>query len=58
MMRYCALRIELRLLQLLSPFFFVFCFFPSPIVLIVIEGRNDTPEVPLCLCLLVWLRRA
>jgi hypothetical protein len=37
---------------------FLFRFFPMPVVLIVVEGRNDTPEVPLCLRLLVWLHRA
>jgi hypothetical protein len=54
-MRCFALRVGLRLLQLLSPFFFVFHFFPLPTVLIADEGRNDTPEVPLYLHQLVWL---
>jgi hypothetical protein len=57
-MRCCALRVELRLLQLLSPFFFVFHFFPLPTVLIIAEGHNGTPKVPLYLHWLVWLRRA
>jgi hypothetical protein len=54
----CALRAELRLLQLLSPSFFVFCFFPLLVVLIVVEGHNDTLEVPLCFRPLGWLRHA
>jgi hypothetical protein len=58
MMHYCTLRVELRLLQLLSHFFCVFCFFLLLVVLIAIEGHNDTPEVPPCLRLLVWLHRA
>jgi hypothetical protein len=57
-MRCCALHVELRLLQLLSPSFFVFCFFPLLAVLIVIEGHSDTPEVPLYLRPLGWLRRS
>jgi hypothetical protein len=54
----CTLREKLRLLQLLSPSFFVFIFFLLPAVLIAFEGRSDTLKVSLCLRLLVWLRCA
>jgi hypothetical protein len=57
-MRCCALRAELRLLQLLSHSFFVFCFFLLLAILIVVEGHSDTLEVPLCLRPLGWLRHA
>jgi hypothetical protein len=57
-MRCCAIHEELHLLQLWSLSFFVFRFFPSPTILIVVEGRSDTPEVSLYLRLLGWLRRA
>jgi hypothetical protein len=57
-MRCCALCVELRLLQLLSPSFFVFHFFLLLALLIVVEGHSDIPEVPLCLRPLGWLRRA
>jgi hypothetical protein len=56
--RCCALREKLHLLQLPSPSFFVFHFFLLPAVLIAFEGRSDTLKVPLCLRLLVWLRHA
>jgi hypothetical protein len=58
MMRCCVLHVELRLLQLLSPFFCVFRFFLLLVVLIAFEGHNDTLEVPPYLRLLVWLGRA
>jgi hypothetical protein len=58
MMRCCVLHIELRLLQWLSPFFYVFHFFLLLAVLIAFEGHNDTLEILPYLRLLVWLGRA
>jgi hypothetical protein len=57
-MRCCVLQVELRLLQLPSPFFCVFYFFLLLVVLIAFEGHNDTPEVPPYLRPLVWLGRS
>jgi hypothetical protein len=51
MMRCCALRVELHLLQLLSPFFCVFCFFLLLVVLIAVEGHSDTQKYLFaCVC--------
>jgi hypothetical protein len=58
MMRCSVLNVELRLLQFMSPFFCVFCFFLLLVVLIAFEGYNDTLEVLPYLRLLVWLGRA
>jgi hypothetical protein len=57
-MRCCTLRAELHLRQLLSHSFFIFRFFLSLAILIVVEGRSDTPELPLCLRPLGWLHHA
>jgi hypothetical protein len=46
MTRCCVLHVELRLLQLQSPFFCVFHFFLLLVVLIAFEGHNDIPELP------------
>jgi hypothetical protein len=52
------LHVEMRLLQLLSPFLCVFRFFLLLVVLIAFEGHTDTLEVLPYLRLLVWIGRA
>jgi hypothetical protein len=48
---------ELRLLQWLNLFFFVFRFFLLLVALIVVLRHNDTLKAYFCLHLLVWARR-
>jgi hypothetical protein len=55
-MRCCVLYEELRFLQWLNLFFFVFCFFLLLVALIAILGHNDTLKAYFCLHLLVWAR--
>jgi hypothetical protein len=54
MMRRCVLYEELRLLQWMNLFFFVFRSFLLLVALIAVVRHNDTLKACFCLHLLVW----